>query len=170
MRPDRSPQDGQDACSCAASTTSISDSEEGTILTSLTIAGSASNVRKTTYKHIKARCLHQNCGSSIIWHTWASPRSCEILSPCRFPTQYSSQRRTPRRWKPSTPLRNRPFEQCSESVVSRRIPLRCAVDRDLHVNMAKQELNLIPVRHLRNTAWHKYATGRAGRGSRFLLG
>jgi hypothetical protein len=28
--------------------------------------------------------------------------------------------------------------------------------------MAKQELNLIPVRHLRNTAWHKYATGRAG--------
>ena len=44
-----------------------------------------------------------------------------------------------------------------------------AVDRDLHGSMAKQELNLIPVRHLRNTAWHKYATGRAGRGSRFLL-
>jgi hypothetical protein len=30
-------------------------------------------------------------------------------------------------------------------------------------------VNLLPVRHLRNTAWHKYATGRAGRGSRFLL-
>jgi hypothetical protein len=45
-----------------------------------------------------------------------------------------------------------------------------AVDRGLHGSMAKQELNLIPVRHLRNTAWHKYATGRAGRGSRFLLG
>jgi hypothetical protein len=50
------------------------------------------------------------------------------------------------------------------------VPKHYAVDRDLHGNMAKQELNLIPVRHLRNTAWHKYATGRAGRGSRFLLG